>query len=223
MSPDGQDPDSSRPGVRGPEVAVVATGTANLASVLAALRRAGAAPRLIADPEEVERAERLVLPGVGAFAAAMAELDRRSLTAALKERVLAGRPTLGICLGLQLLLDGSDEAEADGVRGLGRIPGRATRFPVDVRVPQFGWNRIDASPGCRVLQSGHAYFANSYRLVEPPVGWHVATADHGGSFVAAVERGRIVACQFHPELSGALGQSILSAWVDTARQEVSAC
>jgi imidazoleglycerol phosphate synthase glutamine amidotransferase subunit HisH len=91
-----------------------------------------------------------------------------------------------------------------------------------VRVPQLGWNHIEADPGCRVLRSGHVYFANSYRLAERPQGVSCAVADHGGPFVAAMERGNLVACQFHPELSGALGATILRNWLELA-SEVSAC
>ena len=87
------------------------------------------------------------------------------------------------------------------------------RFPESVRVPQFGWNHVTANTDCRLIASGHAYFANSYRLAERPSGWAVATADHGGTFVAAMERGALLACQFHPELSGAYGHALLSRWI----------
>ena len=98
--------------------------------------------------------------------------------------------------------------------GLGTLSAGVTRFPDGVRVPQLGWNRIDAAAGCRFLRSGHAYFANSYRIAGTGVdGWHAAISDHGGPFVAAVERGAVVACQFHPELSGTWGIDLLSRWL----------
>ncbi|MBK8976979.1 MAG: imidazole glycerol phosphate synthase subunit HisH [Planctomycetes bacterium] len=195
-----------------PVVHVVATGVANLASVVAGLRRAGAEPQLTADARLVARAPAVLLPGVGAFDAGLATLREHGVDAALRDRIAAGRPTLAICLGLQLLLDGSDESRS-GAPGLAIVPGRASRFGDTVRVPQLGWNLTTAERGCRVLATGHAYFANSYRLVERPPGYACAVADHGGPFVAAVERGALVACQFHPELSGRFGRALLSRWL----------
>ena len=131
------------------EVTVVRTGSANLASVVAALGRAGRTPGLVDDAGAVARAERLVLPGVGAFGAVMARLVELGLVEALTERIAAGRPTLAICLGLQVLAEGSEESP--GVAGLGVVPGRVTRLPGGVVVPQLGWNRVEADPGCRLL------------------------------------------------------------------------
>ena len=192
------------------DVVVVRTGSANLASVVAALERIGGAPRVVDGPAEVAAAPRLVLPGVGGFAAAMGTLERRGLVTSLREYITAGRPLLAICLGFQLLADSSDEG--GDVVGLGVVPGRARRFDSDVRVPQFGWNRVewDGDPGA----SGYAYFANSYRLVDPPAGWTAATADHGGRFVAAIAREQQLGCQFHPELSGQWGEALLRRWWD---------
>lgn len=191
-------------------VLVVRTGLANLASVLAGLRRAGAEAEVTHAPEAVLRADRVVLPGVGALGAAMETLRREGLDSALYQRIAEGRPTLCVCLGLQLLLEGSEESP--GVPGLGVVPGHARRF-AGVRVPQMGWNAVAPEDGCRLLAPGHAYFANSFRLVDPPPGWAVATAEHGGPFVAAMERGPVLACQFHPELSGAWGLDLLRRWV----------
>ena len=195
-----------------PPVAVVRTGTANLASVFAGLERVGAAPRLVEDAEEVRTSPFVVLPGVGAYGAAMAELEERALAPALIERLEAGRPTLCVCLGLQLLCDSSDEGA--GTRGLGVLPVHVARFQGDVRVPQMGWNEITAAEGTRFLASGHVYFANSFRLADVPAGWKAATAVHGETFVAALEKDGVLACQFHPELSGAFGQALLGRWLD---------
>jgi imidazole glycerol phosphate synthase glutamine amidotransferase subunit len=200
-----------------PEVLVVRTGTANMASVLAGLRRAGAAPRVSVDPAEVENALSLVLPGVGAFAAAMKQLEDDHLTEPLRRRVDAGRATLSICLGLQVLADASEENP--GVRGLGVIRQTVRRFPDTVRVPQLGWNLVHPDANCRLLEEGHAYFANSYRLVEPPRGWYSAMSDHGGPFVAAIEHGAVLACQFHPELSGEWGLALLKRWLIASTEE----
>jgi len=201
-------------------VLVVETGTANTASVLAGLRRAGGDPTVLGSSDVdraqvggiVARADRVVLPGVGAFAAARASLDAQGVVDALRERILAGRPTLAICLGLQLFAEASEESP--GAVGLGVFGTTVRRFTGPVRVPQLGWNDVVAGEGCRLLTDGCAYFANSYRLDAVPAGWSGATSDHGGSFVAAVERGAVLACQFHPELSGAWGQALLRRWLE---------
>jgi glutamine amidotransferase len=193
-----------------PEVVVVPTGTANLASVLAALARLGARPRLAEDAAMIEDAAHVVLPGVGSFGATLAGLRERHLDAAIAARVHAGRATLAMCVGLQVLFETSDESP--DATGLGAFPGRVGRFPDAVRVPQFGWNRIAPTPGCRFVEPGYAYFANSYRVLEAP-GCAVATAGHGGRFVAALEHDRVLACQFHPELSGAYGRELIARWL----------
>lgn len=197
-------------------IPVVHTGTANTASVLAALRRAGASPEVTTDPETVRSAERLVLPGVGAFGPVVARLRDNGLDAPVRDRVQAGRPTLAICLGLQVLATSS--SESPGVEGLGVLDVAVDRFPSGQRVPQLGWNTVAADPSCRILTDGAAYFANSYRLIEVPEGWSAAWSEHSERFVAALERGPILACQFHPELSGPWGARLLERWL-----EVSAC
>ncbi len=194
------------------EVAIVRTGTANLASVQAAFARLGAATQVTSSAADVERAERAVLPGVGSFGAVARELAPSPLGRALRRRIAAGRPTLAICLGLQLLAEGSEEAPE--VAGLGVLPTIVRSLPAGVRVPQLGWNRVTAGEdACRLLADGDAYFANSYALAEAPSGWSAAWFAHGGRFVAALERGAVLACQFHPELSAAWGESLLRRWL----------
>jgi imidazole glycerol-phosphate synthase subunit HisH len=195
------------------EVVVLPTGTANLASVLAAFARLGAATRLAEDAAMVEAAERVVLPGVGTFGATLDGLRAAGLAPAIAARVQAGHATLAMCVGLQVLFNESDESP--GAQGIAAIAGRVGRFPDTVRVPQFGWNRVEPEPGCRFLAPGYAYFANSYRVVEAP-GCRIATAEHGGRFVAALERDQVVACQFHPELSGAYGHRLIARWLEGA-------
>lgn len=191
---------------------VVPTGTANTASVLAAFGRLGAEPTIAADAAQVRTTERVVLPGVGSFGSAMTELEHRGLGEALVERIHANRPTLAICVGMQLLASASEES--GDVAGLSVIDQEVCRFPDVVLVPQLGWNRVTVTgSGSRFLTDGWAYFANSYRIVDVPEGWSAAMADHGGNFVAAMERGDVLACQFHPELSGAWGSVILSRWL----------
>lgn len=196
-------------------VAVVRTGTANLASVGTALQRLGRRVEFVADADAVVRAERLVLPGVGAFAAAREAVVAQGLEDALRERIAQGRPTLGICLGMQLMARGSDEAP--GVPGLGALDAVAQRFGDGQRVPQMGWNRVVPSDRCRIVPAGFAYFANSFRLTAGAGadvgGWTPAWSDYGGPFLAAVERGPVVGCQFHPELSGAYGRALLAQWL----------
>jgi imidazole glycerol-phosphate synthase subunit HisH len=193
------------------EVVVVPTGTANLASVRAALDRLGARSRLAEHAARIEDAAHVVLPGVGSFGAAIAGLREAGLDGAIVARVSAGRPTLAMCVGLQVLFEASDESPH--ATGLAALPGHVGRFAGSVRVPQFGWNRVVPEPGCRFVQPGYAYFANSYRVLEAP-GCAVATAEHGGCFVAALERGGVLACQFHPELSGAYGHALIGRWLD---------
>lgn len=193
-------------------IAIVPTGTANLASVVAGLTRHGAEPSLARNAGDVQRARRVVLPGVGSFGAAMAELDRMGMRSALAERIRAGRPTLAVCVGMQLLATESEESE--GVKGLGLIPDRVRRFSNEVLVPQLGWNQVEAGPGSRFIEDGWAYFANSFRLSDMPAGWSGATTDHGDEFVSALERGDVLACQFHPELSGPWGRRVLGKWLD---------
>jgi glutamine amidotransferase len=193
-----------------PEVVVVPTGTANLASVRAALQRLGARPILAEGGAMVAEASHVVLPGVGSFGATMAGLRAAGLDRALVERVQGGRPTLAMCIGLQVLFEASEESPE--ASGLGVFPGRVGCFPETVRVPQFGWNRIAPQAGCRFMTPGYAYFANSYRVVAAP-GCALATAEHGGRFVAALERDGLLACQFHPELSGAYGHALIARWL----------
>lgn len=199
------------------EVVVVQTGTANLASILTGLTRAGTRPVVSNDPGMVEDAARVVLPGVGTLSAAMERLARDGLIESLRRRITRGRATLAVCLGLQMLCEGSEEN--DDLGGLGAVRGWVTRFGNGVRVPQLGWNRITPDDDCRLLGPGFAYFANSYRLERAPDGWVAATADYGGRFVAAMERGAILACQFHPELSGEFGLGLIERWLKAGEQK----
>jgi glutamine amidotransferase len=194
-----------------PEVVIVQTGTANIASVVAGLRRAGASPRLVEGPADAERARLVVLPGVGAFGASMQRLAQDGTADVLRARAEAGRPLLAICLGLQLLCRASEESP--GVAGLGIALADVRRFGGELRVPQLGWNVVEPDAAFDAAGKGFAYFANSYRVQEPPDGWAAAWSDHGGRFIAALQRGPLLACQFHPELSGAWGSELLRRWV----------
>jgi imidazole glycerol phosphate synthase glutamine amidotransferase subunit len=190
-----------------PPVHIIKTGSANLASVLAAFERLGIATELTSDPETVASASHVVLPGVGSFGAAMTELNRASLVAPVRARLERGDPTLGICLGLQLLAEASDESP--GVPGLGIIKSHVTRFTsTSLTIPQMGWNRVRMFDQSTMW----AYFANSYKLDTAPESWQPALAVYGQPFIAALRRGNILACQFHPELSGPAGLNLLRDW-----------
>jgi imidazole glycerol phosphate synthase glutamine amidotransferase subunit len=193
------------------KVHIIKTGVANIASMMAAFRRLGGEPELTENPDHVRGDDWVVLPGVGSFGAGMQRIEELGMREALVERAAAGKPLLAVCLGLQLLCAESEESA--GVEGLGIVPAKITRFPDTVRIPQFGWNRVVADESCRLLTSGYAYFANSYRLQEAPEGWSPAMAEHGGPFVAAMERDNILACQFHPEISGKWGLGLLERWL----------
>ncbi|RME75106.1 MAG: imidazole glycerol phosphate synthase subunit HisH [Planctomycetota bacterium] len=194
---------------------MVATGTANVASVVAAFERLGARPRPVERADEVRTCERLVLPGVGAFGAAARGLVERGLFEPLRERIASGGRTLAICVGMQLLFEGSEESP--DATGLGILPGRLERFDDALEVPQMGWNRMEAAPGCRWLETGWVYFANSFRRAAEPGPLDEplsrgAHAEYGGRFLAGCEWNECLACQFHPELSGAVGRRILARW-----------
>lgn len=194
------------------KITIVKTGIANTASVVAGFTRIGATTELTDDATLVERASHLVLPGVGAFAAGMEVLRSTGLDQLLKARIAAAKPTLCVCLGLQLLAESSEESP--GVEGLGLLPVSVRRFTGAVRIPQLGWNEVVPDAQCRLLKQGFAYFANSFHLAEPPPGWACAFTEHGTTFPAAIERGPVLGCQFHPELSGAWGSELLQRWIE---------
>ena len=204
------------------EVAIAATGVANVASVSASLERLGARPRPTLDPEELRAARAVVLPGVGSFSAGVSALERAGVRGVLRERAAQGRPLLAICLGMQLLTRSSEEAP--GLVGLGALPAVTERLRGAARLPHFGWNRVetatDTQPG--IIEDGDAYFAHSYALVPTAEltssGWRVACTTEGGGFVSAVERGATLACQFHPELSGAFGADLVGRWLARAAE-----
>ena len=195
-------------------VAVLSTGVANVASLCAALRRQGTTPFMVDGPTDVLEAKALVIPGVGSFGPAIEQIERLGLRASLAERFEQGRKTLTICLGMQLTCDGSEEAPA--VQGLGLISAKVQRISDSVRVPQLGWNDVEPDPNCVLLESGQAYFANSYCLRDLNATRAVATSSYAGDFVAAFEVRNWLACQFHPELSGAYGARLLDRWLSNS-------
>ena len=197
------------------QVVIIRTGVANIASMLAAFERLDVTPLLTEDREIIADADHLVLPGVGAFGAGMKRLEELNLVDILRERLISDeRATFCVCLGLQLLCKGSEESP--GVEGLGVIEDHARRFSDELRVPQLGWNQVvpaDADANAFLTEEGYAYYANSYRLESIPEGWRGARSTYGAPFVAAIERGNTLACQFHPELSSAWGQALMRRWL----------
>jgi glutamine amidotransferase len=198
-------------------VVIVSTGVANTASVSASIRRLGFGAVISSDPELIHRAQRVVLPGVGSFKAGMSAIRERGLETAIRERVLQQQPLLAICLGLQLLCEQSEESP--GITGIGVIDSKVMMLPVQMRVPQFGWNRVEAADSSHLV-SGYAYYANSYCVTDPPSDWMVSTTIYGTKFAATFERGPVLACQFHPELSGAWGAALIKRWLVNVKASV---
>lgn len=197
-----------------PLVAVLDYGIGNLRSAEKALVRAGADARLTSDPAVIESAAGVVLPGVGAFGRCMDALRSCRLDIEARRAADGRRPFLGICIGMQLLYEGSDEAP--GTTGLGVLDGRVRRLPDTVKRPQMQWNRLDRTARPSGLLDGvddpiWVYFVHSFAAEDASVA--VATCDYGGPMVAAVERGALWATQFHPEKSGRVGLAILERFV----------
>jgi imidazole glycerol-phosphate synthase subunit HisH len=199
-------------------IAVVDVCSGNLRSVERALAHVGADVVVTRDPDVVRRADKIVVPGQGAFGVFMQGLTSRGLADALREAITGGRPYLGICLGLQVLFDDSEEQA--GCLGLGLIPGRVLRLrPTDPRlkVPHIGWNQIAirrADPVLSGIPDGaHLYFVHSYHVVPSDPDLVTVSSDHGIPIAAAIRRDNIFACQFHPEKSQALGLHLLRNFV----------
>ncbi|SNS70614.1 imidazole glycerol phosphate synthase subunit hisH [Sphingomonas laterariae] len=198
-------------------IALVDYGAGNLKSVENALRAAGAATvDVTADPAVVRTADRIVLPGVGAFAACMGALSSiPGMIAAMDEAVRAnGRPFLGICVGMQLLADAGEEHGRHP--GLGWIGGTVRALaPADpaLKVPHMGWNDVRPTGTCGLIEAGEAYYLHSYAFDVTDPAHLAATTDHGGAVTAAVARDTIVGVQFHPEKSQAYGLAFLSRFL----------
>ena len=196
-------------------------GMANLRSVQKAFERNGHAAQIISSPEQVKAADRLVVPGVGAFRDAIALLDRTGLSDAIRDHVRTGKPMMGICLGLQLLMDVGRE---DGThKGLGIIPGECVRFTVDagplhLKVPHMGWNALKVERPAPLFKdlpaNPYVYFVHSYYVVPKEASVIAATADYGGPFVTAIWKDNIMATQFHPEKSQEIGARILKNFAE---------
>lgn len=214
------------------KIAIIDYGMGNICSVQKACAFLGYEGELIDKPEKLMTASKAILPGVGAFGDAMAMLEERGFTAAIKEYAAQGRPLFGICLGMQLMFAGSTEgleAEVPAAapasmavqspplhKGLGFFPGIIRRFPANlaVKVPHIGWNLIECQPGSALFAGlppkFSAYFVHSYFAEDTQAPYATGLCRHGLDFVAAVEKDNLWAAQFHPEKSGDLGIRLLS-------------
>lgn len=197
-------------------IAVLDYGIGNLRSAEKAFQHLGADATLTADPEVIAAADGVVLPGVGAFGPCREALRRAGLDGPTLEAVASGRPFLGICVGMQLLYDGSEESP--GVAGLGVLPGTVRRLPPGVKHPQMQWNRLHQLTQSPLLEGlgedPWVYFVHSYAA--EATADVIATCDYGGPVTAAVQREQVFATQFHPEKSGATGLAVLGNFVRLA-------
>jgi imidazole glycerol-phosphate synthase subunit HisH len=202
-------------------IAVVDYGVNNLASVVRAVRASGHPADLVKSPERLRRAERVVVPGVGHFGTAAATLAGTGLGEAVCEIARAGRPVMGICLGLQLFFETSEEAPQ--ARGLGLLPGRVRRFANGLSVPHVGWAKVDLTDAGRrhplaaaaFRESSQFYYhVHSYHPTDVPDRAVLATGDYGGRFPTLIGDGSLIGAQFHPEKSQQAGLALLAAFAD---------
>lgn len=198
-------------------IAVIDYGMGNLRSVAKALEFVGCEVRVVSEPQALRDARGIVLPGVGAFAKAMENLQRQGLVEPLIAAIQSGKPYLGICLGLQLLLDESEERFDDGSpapKGFGIIAGRVRRLPAGVKVPQIGWNQLHFARPSRLYEEvpdgSYVYFVHSYYAEPADPAAVAAWTEYGVRFASALERENVMAVQFHPEKSGRVGLKILA-------------
>jgi imidazole glycerol phosphate synthase glutamine amidotransferase subunit len=195
-------------------IAIIDYGAGNLRSVQNTLDEIGAAYEVLSAPQGLERATKLVLPGVGHFGQMMNALDQRRLRDPIVERIRAGIPFLGICLGLHGLYEASDEAPE--VAGFGILEGRVRRFPLDARVPHMGWNELERRRESRLLaglpERPYVYFAHSYYVPEGPV--TAAATEYTTAYTAILEQENIFGVQFHPEKSGPVGLQIVRNFLE---------
>lgn len=200
-------------------IAIVDYGVSNLRSVQKALEQVGAQATITDDVAEIRRADGVLLPGVGAFGDAMDVLNRRGLAAALRDVFEGGTPLLGICLGMQLLFEESEEMGR--YEGLGFLPGRCVRFEAGLKVPHIGWNQVHPRRADGLLagvqEGDYAYFVHSYYVVPADPEITSATTDYGVDFASVIEQGRVFGIQFHPEKSQDVGLRILQNFAAVAR------
>jgi glutamine amidotransferase len=198
-------------------IAIIDYGMGNLHSVSTAIGKLGWQAKVTSDPAEIFAANGAILPGVGAFGDAMANLKETGLEAVVKEYAASGKPLLGICLGMQLLFSESEEHGRH--QGLDLLPGRVVRFQGKYKVPHMGWNElsfVQESPLFDGVQPGHVYFVHSFHAVPDRPDDLLAVTDYHQPVTAIVGRGSLFGMQFHPEKSGDLGMALLKRFVELA-------
>lgn len=199
------------------KVTIIDYGAGNVPSVERALQRLGAESQRTASPDCISKADALLLPGVGHYAALARSLDEHKMRAPLIAAIQSGVPFLGICLGLQVLYEGSEEAEQ--LRGLHLLPGRVGALPSNVKLPHMGWNQVVTRHDSRLLAGispgAYFYFAHSYAALDSSDA-AAATCSYGAEFAAVIEQKNIFAVQFHPEKSGGPGARVLENFLRLA-------
>lgn len=204
-------------------IAIIDYDAGNVKSVEKALEFLGEEAVLTRDPEVLLKAEKVILPGVGAFGDAMEKLHGYGLVTVIRKIVEKGTPFLGICLGLQLLFESSDESP--GVEGLGVLKGRIVRIPdgEGLKVPHIGWNSLTYPNQGRLYkgipENSYVYFVHSYYLQAQEPEIVVAETEYGVQIQASVEKGNVFACQFHPEKSSGIGMTILKNFIELDRED----
>ncbi len=192
------------------KIAIVDCGIGNLASVSNAFKSLGAETKIISKPQQIGKAERIVLPGVGAFGYFMQQLRSKKLESPLMQAIRGKRPYLGICLGMQVLFEQSEESP--GITGLGFLRGKVVKFRRG-KIPQTGWNYAMPKKD-RFLEEGYAYFTNSYYCAPENQDYVAGESDYFGQFPCAIQKGNVFAVQFHPERSGKYGLELLRRWME---------
>lgn len=194
-------------------IAIIDYGAGNLHSVKNALDFLGADSVITGDAETILAADKVILPGVGAFGDAMAALTAAGLDGVIRQTASNGTPLLGICLGLQLMLEESEEAP--GVRGLGIFKGKCVKIPDHgLKIPHMGWNSLELGKESKILSGGeYVYFVHSYYLTTPETDAVAAYTEYGERLGVALERDNVFAVQFHPEKSGDAGMEILKRFI----------
>ena len=204
-------------------IAIIDYGVGNLFSLCCSFRRIGAEVLVTSDPDEIRKADKLILPGVGAFADAAEKLQASGLDVLIKEQAAQGKEIMGICLGMQLLFEKSYEFGEHRGLGLleGSVIGMEGTLPAELKIPHIGWNALKFTKESKLLryikEGDCVYFVHSF-YVDPSAKSVVATAEYGKEVTAAVQQGNIMGCQFHPEKSGEVGLRILRAFCE--REEV---
>ncbi len=189
-------------------IAIIDYGAGNVQSMKNALDYLGVQSRVTSNPEDIKQADRVILPGVGAFGDCIKALEERKLIQPIKDFINSGKSFLGICIGLQVLFESSEESP--GIKGLGIVKGIVKRFTKG-KVPQIGWNKIKSENP--LFTDAYMYFVNSYYAKPKEKSVIAATSDYYGDFTAAIQNDNITATQFHPEKSGKQGLALLKRWL----------